>query len=151
MEKTPKVVFSVWLIFMTASWTEGQTVTACTSCTSDSSFTQQDISISPPAITTTTSRSSTLANDHSGDASTTTPHLSSSTSVSTTDVIPTSSQHTESSGTTQNPGEEPSTSSPSRTNSPRTSAITLKAGTCSLFQSCSPVLVAVISIVLYTA
>ncbi|XP_054619010.1 spore coat protein SP96-like [Dunckerocampus dactyliophorus] len=153
MEKASKFVLSAWFIVMTASCTEGQTVTACPSCTSDSSLTQRDISSPPPAIASTTGRSSTLGNDGRAEASTTRSHLPSSTSVSTTDVNPASSQPTEPSGTTRSPGEAPSTSesSPSGTNSPRTSATTLKAGTCSLFRSCSPMLVSVISIVVYTA
>ncbi|XP_061884843.1 uncharacterized protein LOC133635633 [Entelurus aequoreus] len=148
MEKATRFVLAVFLIVMTTSCTQGQMVTACTSCTGGSGtsqVTQNPASSTNPVITSRT----TGANDNSGDASTSgSPIPPSSTPVFTPTV---SGRPAASPGNTPSPGETPSTSepSPSGTNSP--GATTLKAGTCCLFWSCGPMLLSVISTLIWNA
>ncbi|XP_061616147.1 podocalyxin-like [Phyllopteryx taeniolatus] len=148
MEKTATFVLSLWLIFMAASSTQGQSAT--TSETSLTENPQQASSSQSTATTPTPGRSST--HDHKVDTSTAASHLPSSTSGGSA-ITTASRQPAVSSGTTSSPGVTPSTPAPSSsgTDSARLSATTLKAGTTSLFKLSSPMLVSVISILICNA
>ncbi|XP_061521622.1 spore coat protein SP96-like [Phycodurus eques] len=150
MEKSATFVLSLWLIFMAASSTLGQSAT--TSETSLTENPQQASSSQSTATTPTPTPGRSSTHDHKVDTSTAASHLPSSTSGRSA-ITTASRQPAVSSGATSSPGVTPSTpaSSSSGTDSARLSATTLKAGTTSLFKLSSPMLVSVISILICNA
>ncbi|XP_061122685.1 uncharacterized protein LOC133144191 [Syngnathus typhle] len=128
MEKTTMFVLWICFIFMFTSSTEGQSVTACSSCTSETSPTDA----SSQSTATTPSRSS------AGDLAPSRPHLSITPEQPAASPETTSSSRVPASTPKPSPSQSPTTSA-------RTSTTTIKAGTNSLFELSTPMLMCIMA------